>query len=357
MYTCKPGYEEAQRRVNMFWNHEDADRPLVNISFPKPGAEPFPEKKYATQEARWLDVNYRIDSSAHNAENTVFYADSMPVVYPNLGPEIFSAWSGCPYIFGETTTWTEPCIDDWDRDGPKAVTDRRHPLYIILDDFAKGLIERGKGNFIVGLTDFHPGGDHVAALRDPERFAVDLLEHPEKVRRKLASSYPEYYPIYDYFTKMIKDAGMPVATWTPLPSEETMYVPSNDFSCMISTEMFVDFFLDGIIGECKHYAHSIYHLDGRDALRHLNVILSIPELNALQWVPGAGHEQVSRWINVYKRVLAAGKSIQINGVYPDDLPLLMENLPARGVWLCMRGIGDEETAANVMKTIERWGKR
>jgi len=354
MFTCQTNYEAAQRRVDAFWNHEEADRPLVSIRFPKAGAASFPAKRHDLYQDYWLDIDFRVEEMAFHMENTVFYADAMPVAFPDMGPEIFSAWAGCPYSFGATTAWSEPCLHDWEWDSPKAVADREHPLFKTVEVFTRRLLERASDRFIVGLTDFHPGGDHSAALRDPARLAVDLLENPGWVKEKLWSSYDEYFPMYDHFVKIIKDAGQPISTWLPLTSGTSMYVPSNDFSCMISTPMFEEFFLDGLIAECRHYGHSIYHLDGPGALRHLDTILSIPELNAVQWVPGAGHEDVSQWIQVYKRVLAAGKSMQILSVRPGDLPLLMENLPARGVFLFMTDVSDEATAREVMRVIEGW---
>jgi hypothetical protein len=357
MFTCKPDFENAQKRVNLFWNRADTDRPLVSIVFRKPGAAPFPEKQYAAMEDSWLDVEYRAEAMAHHAANTVFYAEAMPVFHPNLGPEVFSAWAGCPMEYSETTTWAVPCISDWAKDGPGAVVDWSHPLFALLEKFTKLLLELGKGRFIIGLTDFHPGGDHIAALRDPEKLATDLLDFPDEVKAKLESSYGEYFPVFDHFVKMIKEYEMPISTWLPLTSETSMYVPSNDFSCMVGTEMFEEFFIDGIIRECRHYGQSIYHLDGPDALRHLDRLLEIKELNAIQWVPGAGREEALRWMDVYKKVLAGGKGINIGNVRPSDLDTLMEHLPAKGVWLSMQGIHDEETAETVMKKIAKWPER
>jgi len=356
MFKCKPDYETAQKRINAFWNHEETDRPIVSIAYEKPGMKPFPSKTYKSDEERWTDIGYLTESQAYYTENTVFCAEAMPVISPNLGPEILSAWAGCPYSFGETTTWSKPCVFDWDKDGPKAVISENHPLFKLLADYTKLLLERGKESFITGLTDFHPGGDHLAALRDPETFAVDLLENPVYVKAALKTSYSEYFRVYDFFVKMLKEAGMPISAWIPLTSETSMYVPSNDFSCMISSKMFEEFFLEGIAGECRHYDKSIYHLDGPNALRHLDLILSIPWLNAVQWAPGAGNYGVRRWIEVYKKILAAGKSAQIFPVMPDDLPFLMENLPARGVWLCVGGIEDDESAEAIMKKISGWNK-
>jgi len=121
--------------------------------------------------------------------------------------------------------------------------------------------------------------------------------------------------------------------------------------------MFEEFFLDGLVQECKHYEKSIYHLDGSDALRHLDTLLGIKELNAIQWVPGYGQEQVMPWLDVFKQTQAAGKSVMAYPHSMADLQFLMDNLPARGLYLqiCWH-IGNECDAQDLMKLIEKWPK-
>jgi len=355
MFKCKPDYEQAQKRINQFWEYAETDRPVVSLSLPKTNPKHFTQKQHTTHKDYWMDVEYRTEEVAHWMESTVYYAEALPVVMPNMGPEIVSAWAGCPYYFGETTTWTDPCVFDWEKDD--AVIDMKHPLFTKLEDFTRLLLERGKNNFIVGLTDLHPGGDHLAALRDPQQLAMDLLECPEIVKAKLAKSYDEYFPVYDHFVKMLKQGGMPIASWIPLPAETSMYIPSNDFSCMISNSMFEEFFLDGLVQECKHYDKSVYHLDGPDALRHLDTLLDIKELNAIQWVPGAGQDQVLPWLDVFKKTLAAGKSVMAYPHSMKELRFLMDNLPARGLYLniCWN-VGTDSDAQDLMKLIEKWPK-
>ena len=352
MFTHKPDYEQAQRRIDAFWDNAETDRPMVQMTFPKPNPTPFARKQHATHKDYWLDIEYRVEEAAHWAENTVFFAEAMPVYMPNLGPEILSIWAGCPYHFGADTVWTEPCVTDWEKD--HVVIDMCHPMFKTLDKFTRLTLERAKGDFIVGLTDFHPGADHLCAIRDAEQLAIDLLECPDIVKAKLATSYKEYYPAFDYFVNLLKDAGMPIASWLNVTSETCMYIPSNDFSYMISTDMFNEFFLEGIIEECRHYKRSLYHLDGPGSLRHLDTLLAIPELNAIQWVPGAGQEWVYPWLDVFKKTQAAGKSIIAYPRSMDELRFLMDNLPARGLCISLWNIENEGNAQDMMKLIEKW---
>jgi len=112
-------------------------------------------------------------------------------------------------------------------------------------------IEKGRGKFITGMTDMHPGGDHIAALRGSERLAVDLIEAPEPVKRLLARMQGEYFRVYDLLYAQLRSAGLPTTTWLPAAAWGKYGVVSNDFSCMISRPMFEEFFLAGIIDECR----------------------------------------------------------------------------------------------------------
>lgn len=353
-FKLKPDYEISKKRYEAFWEREIIDRPPVCFIFPKEDWKPVPEKSYKTLEEKWLDVDFRAEQAAISLSNYEYYADALPIVYPNFGPEIFSAWCGCGYIFGETTAWSVPCIEDWERDSDKAVFNPEHPLFKLMVKFTERLLEYGKGNFIVGLTDFHTGGDHLAALRDPQNLAIDLIENVDWVKQKLKSSAKEYFKVYDFFYNMLRKEGMPITSWTPLIYDGKFYIPSNDFSCMISNQMFVDIFLPGIIEECRFYDKCIYHLDGPGALRHLDTLLDIKELDAVQWVPGAGNEGFARWVDVYRRIQKAGKGIQLS-VTIDELPLVFETLRPEGVWFSnISGVKDRETADRVIKRITEW---
>jgi hypothetical protein len=117
--------------------------------------------------------------------------------------------------------------------------------------------------------------------------------------------------------------------------------------------MFNEVFLPGIRRECRFLDRSIYHLDGPGALRHLDAILSIPELEALQFVPGAGNEGYARWIEVYQRAQAAGKAIQVICKL-DEMDLVVETLDPHGVLLSVGNVSSREAAEYLLRELERW---
>ncbi len=95
-----------------------------------------------------------------------------------------------------------------------------------------------------------------------------------------------------------------------------------DFSAMISPDMYAEFVLPHIQRQCQRLDYTVYHLEGSDALHHIDAVLSIPELDSLQWEPGAGHPHTGDkvwWDKVWKKVYAAGKSAFLHGVPVDDI--------------------------------------
>ncbi|MCX7011807.1 MAG: trimethylamine corrinoid protein 2, partial [Candidatus Sumerlaeota bacterium] len=68
-----------------------------------------------------------------------------------------------------------------------------------------------------------------------------------------------------------------------------------------------------------------YHMDGPGQIAHLDSLLSIPELKGIQWVPGAGAPDITRWPDLYRKIRDSGKLIQI-GYSLEKLDAIAEQL-------------------------------
>ena len=69
-------------------------------------------------------------------------------------------------------------------------------------------------------------------------------------------------------------------------------------------------------------SYSLYHLDGPQAVAHVDALLAVPGLDMIQWTPGAGQPGVHDplWWPMYHRLIAGGKKIAAFGV-PDAAAL------------------------------------
>ena len=348
-------WEKRIQRHDAFWNREIIDRPLVCVSCyaPNPDYPAPPEKSFASCRERWFDTEYLAEKTVSAVMNTSYFGDALPIFNPNLGPEVLSAFFGMEMEFSETTSWGIPNLKSWeDLDSIKFNEDNYY--YQKMHEITDTLLEAGKNMFYVGLTDFHPGGDAVAAFRDPVELNYDMIDHIDKVKKLVLDINPVYFRIFDSFYQKLSVANKQATTcWAGIVSSQKWYVPSNDFSCMVSKEMFDEVFLPGIEEECQFYGNSIYHLDGPDALRNLDSLLEIKELNAIQWIFGAGNGRPGDWLDVYKKCQAANKGIQIY-LNIDELDVIMENLDPHGVWLGVYGASNQEEAEAVVRKVAKW---
>ena len=359
MFELKPDFEAVADRYEAWWKGAIVDRPLVSITYPAPEAQrvPVPKKTHASERERWLDIEYTVECTEARLRNTVYSADALPVTIPNLGPEVFSAFYGCEMAYTDVTGWSSPILDDLSAASlAKLQLDREGFYFKKIVELGDALAAAGQGKFIVGYTDLHAGGDAVAALREPLSLAVDMVEHPQDVQAFCDRITDDFLEVYDFFHERFSAAGMPSTTWCPATCRGKFHVPSNDFSCMISAPMFETIFLPGIRRECSHMDRCIYHLDGPGALQHLDALLDAPEIDAIQWVPGAGQDYWADWINVYRRIQEKGKALQILSVPVGDIELLRESLRPEGVWVSrVTGIEDDDGAAAALQAISRWG--
>jgi hypothetical protein len=90
-----------------------------------------------------------------------------------------------------------------------------------------------------------------------------------------------------------------------------------------------------------------------DALRHLDAILEIKNLNAIQWTPGVGEPQGgdARWYPLYKKILSSGKSVMPCWVTLDELEPLLDHVGSAGLNILMdfKSEKDIEIALNIAK--------
>jgi hypothetical protein len=348
----KPDAGMVLQRMKAWWEREILDRPTIQITAPRPNPRPLPAKRHASVRERWLDTDFVIECAVIRAENTYWAGEILPSFWPNLGPEILTAALGAELVFGEETSWSVPLLPHG-ADIPKLAVDANNPYVRVILEMTRRALAAGRGKFLVGLTDLHPGGDLAASLRDPQQLCLDLVLEPEQVHALMEQLRPAFIAFYELQHRLLREAGQTLTTsWLPLFAAGRYYIPSCDFACLVSPQMFQEFFLPEIAPEIAWLDRSIYHLDGPKALPHLDAILALEKLDAVQWVWGAGNEPASQWMPVFRRIQAAGKNIHAS-IEPWEIPLFMECLRPEGVMLSTWARSVEEADALIAQ-IARW---
>lgn len=344
----KKDFEKAVERIEAWWEREIIDRVCIQVEVPPQEEELTPP---ADLRERWTDVDYVITSAERKMSSTFWGGEALPVFYPNLGPDVFAAYLDCDLQFGETTSWSVPLITDWENPPPLRL-DHDNRWWRLTQELTAQGIEAGQGKFIIGLTDLHGGGDALAALRDPQVLCQDLIDHPDRVKEAMVSLENIWFDVYEGLYGMIEPRMGGSTTWLRVWSSGRYYPVSCDFICMISKEMFEEFFLGEIIAEINWLDRSLFHLDGPGAVHHLDTLLAIPNLDGIQWVPGAGRDEMLQWLPLLKRIQEAGKCLHLS-LKAEEIKALMAELSPKGLMLATTA-GSIVEAESLLKEAERW---
>jgi hypothetical protein len=253
--------------------------------------------------------------------------------------------------YKEVTAYSIPSVKSWEQLDEIKI-DFNNPYFRKLEEMTYAALERCKGRYMVGYTDIHAGIDCAAAFRDPQQFCIDLIMEPENAKRLVDISSRDFLKVYNHFDSILKSHNQLSVTWMGIPSLGKMHIPGCDFAAMISPEDFDVFVLPSIKKEISAMTHNIFHVDGKGVARHLDKILQLPEINAIQWVQGMGLDTpIMQWVPLIKRVQAAGKSLVID-LQVSELDSFMKEVKPEGILLCIDA--DTDTQNKIMKKVAKW---
>jgi len=351
----KPDWEEAQQRMMAWWENEVIDRVCLQVTAPL--AEVWPDQspdipEPADLDERWTNVDYVIKSTANQISRTFWGGEAFPLFFANLGPDAFAAFFGGELRFDPWTSWVSPLITDWES-APELRIQPDNPWWQLQLKLLREAKTYGHGRWITGIPDTHSGGDALAALRGRAELCLDLYDHPQEVKAAMDRLVEAVLQVYEVYYEIVEAEKYGSSSgWLPAWWPGRANVVQCDFIALISTEMVEKFFLESIIAEARWLDRAIFHLDGPGAVRHLDLLLAIPEIQAIQWVPGPGDLPMTRWIPLLKRIQAAGKSLHIT-VWPHEIRTLLEELKPEGLMLHTR-VSSEAEARDLLKKVAEW---
>ena len=345
---------KTKQKFTEFWNMENHDRPLISICAPKDGYRKREITEPSNITERWIDTGYIIEKAKEDMRSTYYCGEAFPSIFPNLGPDFFSATLGCDLIFGEDTSWSVPLISSW-ADVERISFDEENKWWMKMLKMTEDMCSASDGDYLVGITDIHPGFDALVALRGPEMLCMDLYDHPQVLMKTVFEIYEIFKKQFESLHSLISKYQFGCTNWMGIWHPDKWYVSQCDFSGLISHRMFNEFILPELIEELHIFGNSIYHLDGPAALIHIDTLLSLPEIDGIQWVYGAGQPTASHWIPLLKKIQDAGKCIQVS-IQPEELDFLLNTLKPEGVMYCT-SCETQSDAEELIKKAERHYER
>ena len=351
MNTWKPNLEETKKRYIDWWNHkgiilnmwehfQEGVKPHADIPAPKP---------YQDLNQRWFDPEWRAEYLDWYVAHSCLMADMLPVANTQLGPGSLAAILGGVFEGGEDTIWIHPdphYTDD-------IVFEPNHPNYQLHKQLLQACKRKAQGHYYVGMPDLMEGLDVLAAIKGTDKVLLDTVMQPEVLEHQMQQINDIYFHVFNELYDIIREgdemAFCYFSSWAP----SKMSKLQSDISTMISVDDYRRFVQPFIREQCQKIDYTLYHLDGVGAMHHLDALLEIKELNAVQWTPGVGEPQggSSKWYDLYRKILAGGKSVMACWVTLDELRPLLDSIGGDGVHIEM-DFHNEHEVEQAMKIVD-----
>ena len=317
----------------------------------QPHAEIMPPAPAKDLSQKWFDPQWRAEYLDWYVAHSSLKADILPVANTQLGPGSLAAILGGVFEGGEDTIWIHPNPDFTD----EIVFNPEHPNWILHKELLKACKAKANGHYFVGMPDLMEGLDVLAALKGTDRVLLDTVMQPEILEQQMQQINDIYFKVFDELYDIIREgdemAFCYFSSWAP----GKMSKLQSDISTMISQDDYRRFVQPFIREQCQKIDYTLYHLDGVGAMHHLPALLEIEELNAIQWTPGVGEPQGGspKWYDLYKKILAGGKSVMACWVTLDELKPLLDHIGADGVHLEM-DFHNEKEVEQAMRIVEEY---
>ena len=353
--TWKSNWEETKKHFKAWWQHEGLvlyiDSPPhsgTHENVPPPGNAPDIEYYYTQPDwrARW---------NHYQLSHQLFPGDAFPIANTDIGPGSLALFMGSEPRLAEDTVWFMPCIDP---DAPESHPPLRFMpesrWWQITEATLRACVELGRGKYTVGCPDLIENIDIVAALRDPQLLLMDMIERSEWVLEKVAEVNAAFFEVYDRVYDIIKlEDGSSVFGAFRLWGPGKVAKVQCDASAMFSPRMFARFVVPALTEQCAWLDCSMFHLDGHQCIPHLDLLLDIEPLDAIEWTPdpqgpGGGDPE---WYPMYRKILDAGKSVQAIGVKPEEVAPLLDAVGGKGMYI-MTTAHSEAEAERLIKIAE-----
>ena len=346
----KVNMEAAKEKFRNYWAHKNTGRPLMCIIARRPEVEQYSDGtpveggyldqicqgKYYNmpEELKWKDMEDKyqnpqriVDRYRYFCETHAFLGESFPNLNIDFGPGSLASYLGSEIGFKEDTVWFNKCLDSWDG-VPKLTFDPENKWFKKHIQLAKDCQALAGDDFYVDMPDLMENIDVLASLRGAQDILFDLLDEPEMIGERIQEVTDIYYEYYDRFYDIIKDeeggnAYTVFQIWGPGRTVKLQC----DFSAMMSPEDFRKYIQPSLRTQSENVDHVLYHLDGPAAIKHMDALMEIDGIDALQWTSGdAGPDgTLPDWDVIYDKAIAAGKSIWVK-VYSGEFEDWIRNV-------------------------------
>jgi 5-methyltetrahydrofolate--homocysteine methyltransferase len=359
----KEDWTECSRNFAAWWEGRQPGRPVV--AFVAPRDEPLPAPPApppaTTPEEHHMDVDRCIAGFEDMASKLRFFGEAFPNINYNYGPGSLALYLGGEPGISWNTVWFEPLpgmLSD-PESMPLPVFDPDNPWWKRHYEGIAKTAEAAKGKYLATVPDLVENLDILAALRDPQHILFDLYDRPQWVHQWLDRIESLYFDYFDPMYELVKDdsggnAFTAFQVWAP----GKMAKVQCDFSAMIGADMFAEFVVPTLEKQCDKLDYAVFHLDGKECRQHVQHLVKIGSLDAIQWTPGAGEPGLGDpcWYDLYHEIRDGGKSLLLvaGQLSEPEAKAVAKEIGTEGVYFRLANQPSEAAGEDLMKRVQDW---
>lgn len=369
----KEDWNEAQKRMEAFWEGEIIDRACVGICAPRKSSKlpPFPELQWGpwlggidkfnendedSIRNWWCDPEENLNRLITWFENTAFLGEACPATYVNWGASAMACLYGSGPVFGKSSVWYPKVIENWDT-WVWNFQKETDPWWQTLVNIQTYLIEECNERYFVGTPELGNCADNLTLMRGMDKLSLDLYDHPDSILNSLDILTSTWIDLHEDFYNINKavNGKSGVLAWMNLWAPERHDQLACDFSASISPQQFTDFFARELIREGEWATFATYHMDGPFCINNiLDEYLKIDEIDCIEFTPGASDPPTATpaYFPLYRKIQASGKKLYLLAK-PEEVEMILKELSPKGLFLKI-DMDSEESAQDMLKKVEKW---
>lgn len=317
-------YERLRETYRQWWAG-GLERPIVPIvtcghktSFQATRA---PLLEFSTAWNFSIDPRQFIEAHTYELSKQRFHGEAFPGFYTqSFGPGVMASFLGCIPQQAKDTVWFLPS-KEVPIDQLHFEYDENNPYLRRVMNTIEAAQDAWHGQVVVGMPDLGGIMDVLASFRGSENLILDLYDDPDEVVRCVKELQELWFLYYNKFIDILRPEAKGYSQWFDVYGEEPGYILQSDFSYMISPDMFRRFVGWELSSSAKRLANTLYHMDGVGEIPHLDQLLAMDGIKAIQWQPGEGTAALQNWDDLLKRILASGKKLLSWNQKPDGSPV------------------------------------
>lgn len=327
-----PQWPKIAARFDAWWAQACVDRPIF-IGSTAHGCGPGVCKHadlVLGDEMTWFEARKADMLALHRV------GDALPNLRVDFGPVLLGGLLGGRMEFEPHTSWTHPLIDDdWSNAPDGSITDNQG-LWRQLRNLMELVAADAAGRYLVCTPDLGGSADVLLNLRGSAELCFDVVERPQIVKRTIDAIYPAWRRAFALLYDVASAYGAGLIHWLEIWSSQPYMIPACDFNYMIGPALFNEVCLPDIARQVATVGRGVFHLDGPGATRHIDALLEVQEMQAIQFVPGSGAPSLRPWLDMLRKIQDRGRSLII-ATSPDEVMDLCDALRPEGLAFMVQG--------------------